>query len=85
MNRLNCSTNGIGLLNPSANPDEYQNLHCPCNSGYPVCPANSTQGELYKYLSISYDEFFDMNEKNISTWILKTHDELKDLRFAYLI
>lgn len=78
--RLNCSTNGIGLLNPTANPDNYQNIDCPCVWGVPVCPANITQqGELLRYQSVTYDEFYDLADKNISTWILRTKEEMKDL------
>jgi hypothetical protein len=82
-NRLNCSSSYTGLLNSLANPDNYHDLDCPCNDfGAPICPANSTQqGELYHYRSVSYDEFYDLAAKNISLWILRTYEELKDLRF----
>ena len=82
-NRLNCSSSYTGLLNSLANPDDYHDLNCPCNDfGAPICPANSTQqGELYHYRSVSYDEFYDLAAKNISLWILRTYEELKDLRF----
>lgn len=85
--RLNCSSNDIGLLNPSANPDDYHLYHCPCTDlGVPICPANITQqGELFRYRSVSYDEFYDVAEKNISLWILRTYEELKDARFVHII
>lgn len=84
--RLDCSSNDIGLLNPLANPDDYHLYHCPCTDlGVPICPANSTQqGELFRYRSVSSDEFYDLAEKNISLWILRTYEELKDVRFVHL-
>lgn len=83
--RLNCSSSDIGLLNPTVNPDDYREIHCPCDSGAPSCPANNSQGELLRYRSVTFDEFYDLSGKNISTWILRTYDELKDKRFVYSI
>ncbi|KAK4029566.1 hypothetical protein OUZ56_022545 [Daphnia magna] len=80
---LNCSIYNIGLLNPTANPETYQDINCPCNDfGAPICPANATQGELFHYGSVSYDEFFDLADKNISTWILRTHEEFNEIRIG---
>ena len=81
LHRLNCSTSDIGLLNPiTANPENYQNIDCPCKLGVPICPANITQqGELLRYQSVTYDEFYDLADKNISTWILRTQEELTNL------
>lgn len=83
LHRLNCSIYNIGLLNPTANPETYQDINCPCNDfGAPICPANATQGELFHYGSVSYDEFFDLADKNISTWILRTHEEFNEIRYV---
>ena len=73
----------VGLWNPEGRPEDYEDLYCPCNSGVPTCPANlSTEAELYRYKSVTYDDFYDLSQKDPSAWILRTFEELQDFRFV---
>lgn len=80
---MNCSNEELGLLNPGANPNDYHDLQCPCELGVSLCPVNSSQGELWKYGSVSTDEFYDLSENNIPLWILQTYKSLKETRLAH--
>lgn len=75
----------MGLINPEANPDEYSDYYCPCVSGVPSCPANLTEAELYRYRSVTYDDFYDLSGADPSAWILHTYDSSKNIMFVSLI
>lgn len=75
----------VGLINPEANPDDHEDYYCPCTSGVPSCPANFTEAELYRYRSVTYDEFYDLSGADPAAWILHTYDSSKDIMFVSLI
>ena len=78
--RLACSNSDVGLLNPSANPGAYENVVCPCEMGASACPANASNGELHLYRAISTDDFYDLTDKNINLWIVRTYKQMKKNR-----
>lgn len=80
--RLACSKNITGLLNPSVNPDDYEDFRCPCSKGITYCPGNLTSAELPRYRSVSSDEFYDLTGKDISLWIIRTYKTLKKSRYV---
>ena len=82
---LPCYINKTGLLNPTVNPDDYQDFRCPCNLGIATCPANVSSVELPKYRSVSTDDFYDLTGKDISLWIVRSHREFKKSRYYTLI
>nr|QST14975.1 ABCA1-1 protein [Diaphanosoma celebensis] len=65
--------NETGLLNPQADPDAYEDILCPCSGGTPACPANASNGELYKFKSVTGDTFYELSDKDISLWILRSN------------
>ena len=81
-NRLSCK-NETGIQNPWANPDDYEDLLCPCTDGISECPANASSGELYRYNSLTTDTFYDLTNKDIPLWIVRSNKALEDHRFYY--
>jgi hypothetical protein len=48
----------------------------------PHCPADEV--ELWKFGSVSSDQFYDLSNNNIPLWILRTFDEKKYSRSEML-
>lgn len=82
-----CSDSVLGLLNPEVNPRKYEDFRCPCEAGVAVCPSNISGTGLWKYRSVSSDEFYDLSENDVRFWAIRTHAELKHIRYlrAYKI
>lgn len=76
----NCSTAQLGLLNPEAHPEEYKDIQCPCELGVPHCPDDVNQGELWKFGSVTTDQFYDLSANDVNLWIVRTHEEFKPFR-----
>lgn len=74
----NCSLSALGLLNPGVSAAEYDDIRCPCRSGVPVCPSNISQTGLWKYGSVTGDEFYDLSENDVRFWTIRTHKEFKN-------
>ncbi len=81
---MNCSKSQLGLLNPNANPQDFEDARCPCALGLPACPANLSDGELWKYGSVTSDEFYEVSDNDIYNWTLRTHDTFKYSRYFFL-
>ncbi len=78
---MNCSTAQLGLLNPESNPNDYEDTLCDCKLGEPVCPDGVGRGdELWKYGSVSNDQFYDLSKDNISVWIVRTYEMFREKR-----
>lgn len=76
----NCTNSALGLLNPEVDPRNYKDFRCPCESGVAVCPSNISGTGLWKYGSVSSDEFYDLSGNDIRFWAIRTHWELKHIR-----
>ncbi len=78
-----CDSKITGLLNPYVNPNDYVDFQCPCDMGVSICPANLTAATLlYKYKSVSTDDFYDLTGKDIAKWIVRTYKTFKKFRYA---
>ena len=76
---MKCSDTGV-VLNPTANISAYSDMRCDCELGIPVCPANFTEGELPLYQAVTMDDFYDLSDRDIALWIIRTHREFKKKR-----
>ena len=79
--RMKCSDASV-LLNPTANLDTFEDFRCHCELGAAVCPANFTEGEVPMYQAVTMDTFYDLSNKDIALWIIRTYREYKKKRFV---
>lgn len=76
-----CFNRRSWLLNPEVDPSHYEDIRCPCYLGIATCPANASQQELYRYASMTSDEFYDLTHRDIDLWLIRTHKTLKKQRY----
>ena len=77
--KMKCSDSGF-FTNPTASVGAYDDMRCDCDLGVPACPANFTEGEVPIYQGVTLDKFYDMSDKDISLWIIRTYREHKKKR-----
>lgn len=80
--RLNCSKHQVNLGKAIEDPDGYKGTHCPCIDGISACSDNSTSEYLFKYHSITSDEFYNLTGKSVSQWILHSNKKMGSSRWA---
>ena len=79
---MDCSSAALGLFNPEAHPEDYEDIQCECQNGVPNCPDSINNGELWRFGSVTSDEFYDLSANDIGLWIVRTTEELKRSRQA---